>query len=76
MSNANGFRRRKEIYDRFQAGETAKQIADDLGISVGRVYTLKKNWADYFTPALFPYYEKTLRERGLIQPRSPEYGYA
>jgi FixJ family two-component response regulator len=56
------FRRRKEIYDRFQAGETAKQIADDLGISVQRVHELKRNWQDYL--------------RKSAPPRSPEYGYA
>jgi FixJ family two-component response regulator len=72
----DGFRRRKEIYDRFQAGETAKEIADDLGISMGRVYQLKSDWQSYLKPNRLPYYQKTLVERGLLHPRSPEYGYA
>lgn len=44
--NIEAWKRRKIVWERRQRGETQRAIAEDLGISVGRVADIERYWAD------------------------------
>lgn len=76
------WKRRKIIYERRQRGEKQKAIAQDLGVSVGRIADLEQYWSDLLRgyengqPWCVGMY-KALCEAGVIMPeRSVNYGYA